>query len=55
VSINRNTLKPEPEIGTDRSRKTWQNLPDDGYGAGFGLPNAAGGVFGQIRNRTELF
>jgi len=42
VTINRNTRKREPEIGTDGFSKTRQNMLVDGHGYGFGPPRSSG-------------
>jgi len=56
ATINRITWKPEPEIGTDRSSETRQNLRVDGYGSRFGPPRCSGSGFwmGLEPNRTVL-
>jgi hypothetical protein len=38
ATINRKTLKADPEIGTDKSRQTWQKLLVEFSGNGFPLP-----------------
>jgi len=42
ATINRKIWKQEPEIETDGSSRTWQNLRVDGDGSGVGPPSSSG-------------
>jgi len=52
-TINRTTRNIEPEIGTDRSHQTQQNLWVEGYGFGFGPPRRSALAFGLLCNQTK--
>jgi len=54
--MNGETRNAEPEIGTDGSSQTQQNMRDDGYWSGFGLPSGSrsGLWMGQEPNRPVL-
>jgi hypothetical protein len=56
TAINRNTRKPEPDIGTDGSGQTCQKPRANGYASWFGLPRCSGSGFwtGLEPNRTVL-
>lgn len=45
VTMNRNTWKPEPEVGTDGSCQTRHNPRVHSYGSGFGPPRCCGSGF----------
>jgi hypothetical protein len=56
ATMNRNTLIPEPVIGTDGSSQTWQTPQVDGYGSAFGPPRCSwSGFWMDLElNRTIL-
>jgi len=56
ATIHRNTQIPVPEIGTQGSSQTGQNLRVDGYGSGFCQPRCSGSGFwtGFEPNRTVV-
>ena len=45
ATINSNTWKLEPEVGTNRSGQTWWNPHDTRYRSGFGPPRCSGSGF----------